>query len=112
MRRYIYIYIYAPSSNFSLPFEGRQTLREVGFFSPLEKTWRGRTLVVDTISIHEENFNAVKGGYDEEIWLLFVPKRATLKLRISIEDIVVRILYINHELIPNFVFTINLYRNF
>lgn len=67
---------------------------------------------MDTISIHEENFNAVKEGYDEEIWLLFVPKRATLKLRISIEDIVVRILYINHELIPNFVFTINLYRNF
>lgn len=96
------IYIYASSSKFSLPFEGRETLREVGFFSPLEKTSRGRTLVVDTISIHEENFNAVKGGYDEEIWLLFVPKRATLKLGISIENIVVRLLYINHELIPNF----------
>lgn len=102
------VYIYAPSSNFSLPFEGRETLREVGFFSPLEKTSRGRTLVVDTISIHEENFNAVKGGYDEEIWLLFVPKRATLKLGISIENIVVRLLYINHELIPNFARIVSL----
>lgn len=34
---------------------------------------------------------------------LFVPREATLKVRISIENIVVRILYINHQLIPNFV---------
>lgn len=92
MHGYIYIYRYICAFVQLFFTLRRQTLREVGFFSPLEKTWRGRTLVVDTISIHEENFNAVKGGYDEEIWLLFVPKRATLKLGISIENIVVRII--------------------